>query len=363
MLENMHFTERELDEEIKNGFVSERFHPRLPLAIYNYTPKCVFDNRWNEVTLSCRGLILDEDYNVVARPFRKFFNLNTDNVPETLECNLPNVAPLVTEKMDGSLGIYWRYLSHEGVATRGSFTSDQAVWATKWLRYNSNVRWPEGTTPLFEIIFPSNRVVVDYGRRSELTLLAIVNNEDGTEVPYDNLRDTGYKHIVRAYKGKSLEACVAESVMDTPVSGEGYVLRYDTSPYPLRIKIKFAEYLRLHRMFFSLNDRVLWEMLVAGQDPLKELDQLPDDAKAWVASKTGRMRGLYEGYKLAAEFVYQHRPPSGTRKEMAEYFKQHDKIKGLCFSLLDGKGINDGLWKMIRPERAEIFREIKSDVE
>lgn len=38
-------------------------------SMYNYTAKAQYDKLWNEVTLQCRGLILDGDGNVVARPF------------------------------------------------------------------------------------------------------------------------------------------------------------------------------------------------------------------------------------------------------------------------------------------------------
>jgi hypothetical protein len=66
---------------------------------------------WNAATNVCRGLIvfvgpkgLDENAVVVARPFNKFHNLNTEYVPETLEANLPTDAPpLVTR----SLTVRW----------------------------------------------------------------------------------------------------------------------------------------------------------------------------------------------------------------------------------------------------------------
>ncbi len=29
-------------------------HPNLPLTIYNYTERCVYENAWDRVTLACR---------------------------------------------------------------------------------------------------------------------------------------------------------------------------------------------------------------------------------------------------------------------------------------------------------------------
>jgi RNA ligase len=90
-----------LAEMIANGYIVKRQHPTFPIAIYNYTAKAQYENVWNEATLTCRGLICDIDGNVVARPFRKFFNL------EQVE-SLPDKPFDVYEKLDGSLGIlYW----------------------------------------------------------------------------------------------------------------------------------------------------------------------------------------------------------------------------------------------------------------
>src|SRR5271167_107703 len=100
---------RMLDE----GFIRAQVHPKYPeMLIFNYTEATQFGREWNEATNVCRGLILrldgatlTEDAEVVARPFNKFHNLNTTYVPETMEENLPNEAPLVTMKLDGSMGV------------------------------------------------------------------------------------------------------------------------------------------------------------------------------------------------------------------------------------------------------------------
>ena len=64
-----------LKQMMNDGFVHAQKHPTRDLFIYNYTPKAQYERVWNDVTLMCRGLILDAQYNIVSRPFRKFFNL------------------------------------------------------------------------------------------------------------------------------------------------------------------------------------------------------------------------------------------------------------------------------------------------
>src|SRR4028119_412849 len=115
-----------LPEMLREGYVCVQRHPTAPLFIYNYTPKAQYERVWNEVTLQCRGLILDEGGKVVARPFRKFFNLEeVDSLPaEPFE---------VYEKLDGSLGILYWTGEQAFIATRGSFTSEQSRKANQIL--------------------------------------------------------------------------------------------------------------------------------------------------------------------------------------------------------------------------------------
>ncbi len=91
---------------VDNGFVNKNTHPLLPLDIYNYTHRAQFDGDWNDGVLKhCRGLIVDHDGYIVARPFAKFHNLNTASIPETMMANLPPVAPLITESLTFMPGV------------------------------------------------------------------------------------------------------------------------------------------------------------------------------------------------------------------------------------------------------------------
>jgi RNA ligase len=110
-----------LEKYITDGLIEVNKHPDLPLYIYNYSRKVQYEQLWDEVTLECRGLILDNEGNIVAKPFGKFFNFEED----------PNIDwdcdyVWVQEKMDGSLGILFHYADEWHMATRGSFKSDQA---------------------------------------------------------------------------------------------------------------------------------------------------------------------------------------------------------------------------------------------
>src|SRR4051812_16526347 len=113
------FDREHLDAMVADGWLRAQRHPDADLWIYNYTPQTQYENHWTPETLACRGLILDVDGDVVARPFPKFFNWGTPQA-EGLPLHEPFV---VTEKFDGSLGILYMLDGQTFIASRGSFTS------------------------------------------------------------------------------------------------------------------------------------------------------------------------------------------------------------------------------------------------
>lgn len=59
------------------GLVYKQVHPELPISIWNYTEKVQWEGLWNQITLQCRGLVVQNTTGkVLARPFKKFFNLS-----------------------------------------------------------------------------------------------------------------------------------------------------------------------------------------------------------------------------------------------------------------------------------------------
>ena len=223
-----------LQEMINEKLVSVQKHPETDLFIYNYSPKVQYEKLWNEVTLKTRGLILDAQMNFVARPFGKFFNLEEHQPNE-----IPQLPFDVFEKMDGSLGILYWLNDKPFIATRGSFTSDQSQHATEVLytRYQHTFdKLDKTATYLFEIIYPQNRIVVDYGAMDDLVLLTVIDNETGTE----RIEDIGFQ-IVKKFDGINdlLELKALEEN-----NKEGFVIRFKNG---FRVKMKFAEYVKLHQ--------------------------------------------------------------------------------------------------------------------
>lgn len=158
-----------LTEAIDAGYVSRKAHPELPLSLYSYTRTAQYEQVWNQVTTRCRGLVADDVTGaVVALPLPKFFNVGEHESGRPYAPALPDEPFEVYDKVDGSLGILFHYAGKWRAASRGSFTSTQAVWAQRRLDGRDTSALVPGTTYLAEILYPQNRIVVDYGERRDL---------------------------------------------------------------------------------------------------------------------------------------------------------------------------------------------------
>lgn len=336
-----------LVEHVKRGNITRRTHPDLPLEIYNYTPQCAYTRDWDEVTLNCRGLILDRAGHIVARPFPKFFNLGEPQA--TIHLRKPDV---VQDKMDGSLGIAYEYDGHIGIATRGSFTSEQALWATEWLLQTHPTWTPtKGVTSLFEIIYPNNRIVVNYGDRAELVLLARISNERGCDLPMARLGDWPGA-IVDHYPSTEVEDLAKRA--NERDNAEGFVCIWNNGTDPAtRIKMKSDEYIAMHRIVTGLSNRIVWEHMAAGT--VEELrDSVPDELYDWFDEQVGLLYAefdrIYSTVHAELGTAKFKAGPHAERSTLAHYIKM-TTYPGLCFAMLDGKPVSQMIWKMIRPTR------------
>lgn len=335
--------EAELARAIEEGYVRRQVHPERPLAILNYTERCTYERAWSDVTRMCRGLIVrDGTGEVIARPWAKFFNYG-----EHPEGSLDLSAPAeVTDKMDGSLGIMYHDGTGWAIATRGSFASDQAAHATAVLRGRyPDFTPPDGMTVLFEIVFPANRIVVDYGGTDDLVLLGAVDIATGEAVGPDwvSLWDGPLAEVMAA-------RTLAEALALPPRPGrEGVVVRM---PGPVMIKLKQDDYVALHRLITGMNARVVWERLGLGETADEICVAIPEEFWPWVRQVAGELEA--EGNRiLDAASAEHHRilsemPAEWTRKDYA-LAAQKSEFRPWLFMLLDGRDPDPAIWKILRP--------------
>ncbi|MBL0913777.1 MAG: hypothetical protein IBJ09_15530 [Bacteroidia bacterium] len=315
------------------GYLQIQKHPDAELYIYNYAPKTQYEGFWNEITLQCRGLILDAWGNPVARPFAKFFNLG-----ERPDEVLPDEPFEVLDKLDGSLGILYRLDGKPYIASRGSFTSEQAQEATRLLYEKYADAIPllqEGFTYLFEIIYPENRIVVNYGTERALHLLAVIETATGTE---HEPQDIGFP-LAEKFHGIRDIATLKERSTE---NREGFVIRFRNG---FRVKVKFEEYLRLHRIVTGVSNLSIWEMLRDGMPQEELLEHVPDEFYRWVKETIQMLQKQYTEIEIQSRSDFRI---LNTRKETALYF-QTCKYPSVLFYMLDQKNYAPVIWKMIRP--------------
>lgn len=344
-------------QELRNRekYISERKHDNLDLIIWNYKNSCQFDNAWDEFTMMCRGLITDLEGNIIARPFKKFFNINTLEGTKIEE--LPAEIPEITEKLDGSLGILYPVGESFAIATRGNFNSEQATFANEFIK-GKDYDFKKGYTYLFEIIYPENKIVVDYGNLKDIVLLAVINTETGEEIDYlEEGHRLGLSCAVKM--GKNLEELLL-SMDSLPADNEGYVVKYKNG---LRVKMKGKEYVRLHKLISGFSNTSIWELLMNEQSFDEFLDRVPDEFYDWVKKTKKELEDKFELLYNRTKEAFEGVKNLPTRKEQAiEIIKNHKDISSAIFNLLDGKSdkAKKELWKILKPKFSKPF---KSDLE
>lgn len=344
---------------IESGLIEENRHPSLPLTIYNYSRECQYEQKWDDVTLQCRGLILDHEDRIIARGFNKFFNY--EEVQNKSEIPLNDEYVYVQEKMDGSLGILFHYSSDWHMATRGSFQSDQAVEGLKILKSKYDLdKFHPTVCYICEIIYPENRIVVDYADEKITFISAVM---DGREVSFGTARALFHSSGIQ-------EEDIVPTSIDTIREGlfsnlkslneynkEGFVLRFHPSNY--RMKIKFDEYVRLHRLLTNFSNVDIWECLRNGDSFSEFLDRVPDEFDSWVRDWIRALRFAYVMKELDAKnwLAKLLATPDVNAKTDALWIQANvpSDLQGLVFSMLNGKDYSASIWRMIRPEYQKPF--------
>lgn len=340
-----------LEKYYNDGLVYKQVHPTLPLTIWNYAEKVQYEGQWDEVTLQTRGLVTDDKGNVIARPFTKFFNMEEGRYTPTSEFD-------VYSKMDGSLGILFNYEGEWVLATRGSFTSDQAVKGFELLQKYDYQKLHKGYTYLFEIIYPENRIVVQYPYE-DLVLLGVIETKTDYEVNIHEgnndlrirnlINNIGFR-VVQKYDGVSDYKVLKEMIKDDE---EGFVVRFTNGS---RMKVKGVEYLRLHKIMTNVSTTSIWEMLSTGQDITELLKDVPDEffdkIKSYV--KTLRYQKMVITEHAGKLFDSYYESYDGDLPEKAKYaqwvLKMEKHLHPILFRMYDNKEYDSYVWKLIKPE-------------
>lgn len=253
-------------------------HPTLDLSIWNYEETVHYVDEWDDITMMCRALVVNNKTgDIVARSFGKFFNYSEEK-------HTPTENMRIFDKADGSLGLLFYYEEPNSFTgrwiftSRGSFISDQAVEGRKILEelYPNYEDLNRDYTYVFEIIYPENKIVINYGSDRKLIYLSSFR-VDGTEhLDIEGMADMGFD-VIREYHFEkiSLEEMRALNIPNS----EGFVILYDNGQ---RVKVKFEDYLKLHRLSTGLTNKKICELCCKHSELQDVLKDIPDELNEWV---------------------------------------------------------------------------------
>lgn len=262
-------TLQEFLEAEKKGRISA--HRQGHLVGFKYTNETIYAQDWDEVTLNARGIAFNEKTGeIVARPFKKFFNYQEFFDGEGNHSSLynklpPEWLPNITgharymEKVDASLGIvFYNWDSGEWrVKTGGSFDSDQARWAQKWFDENINTLFLiQNRTYLFEIVSNEDIHPIRYDFEG-MVLLGVISNNTGEEYSLETIQETATLLKVRmakVYDFDNFNEAVAWA-KKLPKTQEGLVITFDNG---FKCKAKSDDWCQLAKMFEGMTKWNVW---------------------------------------------------------------------------------------------------------
>jgi RNA ligase len=280
----------ELNRDIDSKYINVRPHPTLPIKIYNYSKLATIEYYWSDPVKICRGLITDNNGNIVSRPYPKFFNVEEGSLHERLQ--LADYLE-IKRKEDGWFGIHWKYDGQHGVASRGSFDSLGAKFATdrfqRFVKYGSINEISDDISLIFEIISKPLRIVKQYDWEG-ICLTGAINKNTGLELRKDELtsvwetlnqysKGKPWCRLVDFFDDKDIDDCLN----DDDKKEEGYVVTgfFDNGSLPIKGKIKLSEYKRLHRLITNVTPRKIHNKFTYPLDEFLQ-NPVPVEYREWV---------------------------------------------------------------------------------
>lgn len=318
--------------EIELGRVRRIPHPSLPLCIYNYTEQTQFSRTFNEVNSICRGLVISNDGEIIARPFPKFFNF--EELGETSARFSPDNVREIWTKEDGSLIVSFCWEGSWQTITRGSWVSDQAISAQNVLtkRFLSGANHKK--TYLFELVGPSNINVVRNYEKDSLILLGIIDAKSAVEATAEEIRlwaeGFGFQ-VPKLWNAEEFSYDLIKKELNP--NFEGVVLK---NVWGERCKIKTETYVQLHKVITGLSDSGIFKLWMDRVESGKfSMEGIPDEFFSEINHKINTIDERWIRYRASVELEWEEAKDlikSGmSRKDIAI---NHPKLRHILSSAM-----------------------------
>lgn len=265
-------TPESLSEELGIG---SYFHPSLPLVGFKYSQ--INSPKYHPIVRESRGVVLESgSWNLVAKPFHRFFNVGED-VEAYQAFDWSDFH--CTTKEDGSLIILYHYDGEWHANTSGSFglgevgngssrTWRDLFWGSAEL---CGPELRENYVYIFELCSPLNKVIRLYPKPVAylLSIFRLSGDEHDEFSPEAvdmeaRMIETPRPERHRFQSHAEITAFL-EAKSQTDKTFEGVVIR---DRYGVRFKIKSESYLRLHHLHDNgniFNPKRLIPIVLAGE--------------------------------------------------------------------------------------------------
>lgn len=327
-----------LEEYVKNGLVVSQRHNTFPLTIYNYSRFTEYEKLWNNTTEMARGLVIDDNGNIVARSYKKFFNWGERPVKMTSSYE-------VSEKLDGYLILLFNYKGQWIFSSRGSFHSKYSEAAKRIFEsLYSYEKLDINLTYVFELVGKNWRIVVDYPFDEKIILTGVFDTNSGEEEGKDwGMETTTYseKHVFP----QSVTDELTNLFKTIPEGKEGFVVRFSNGE---RVKFKSEEYFNLHKHMTRTSTTSIWECLKEGKSPSEDLKDFPDEFFDKVKKVELDLTAKFYSKNLTIKLWWdcnQHL----SEKEIANKLKGKEN-EHIIHAYRKGKDISQLIWKQIKPK-------------
>lgn len=324
----------------KNHLVHSKVHPTDGRIILDYDHiEAVKDD---DIARECRGLIIDSNFKLVGRSFKRFFNAG-EHIKDDKSFSW-DMPVFMADKEDGSMIILSFYKGEWKATTRFSF-ADHTIDGT-------DMTWTElfhkafhkdilplldtSLTYVFELCAIENRIVRYYETPTVYLLTTFSGERELTWYATKSLADTLRIKYPDCRRVESIEEALA--YLDEKVAGdstfEGVVLR---DCFDRRLKVKSPVYLRLHKKIGNRklddSDHLVIYLDGAGSEFLQHF---PDIAPAVAAV------GLrYQAFRSYCNGLFQAAHASSvTQKDYALKVK-HLPYAAILFQMRKGREFDE----------------------
>jgi hypothetical protein len=317
-------------------------HPELPLVGFKYGLILCDREKFSPVVREARGIVLERDsWDVVAFPFKRFFNLGEDKETES-RFNWNDFT--CQEKVDGSLIIVYYYGGVWRVNTSGSFaqgicydsgvTWEELFWTTSGI-YKGQLN--KECTYIFELWTKYNKIVRSY--KPSVWLLGMKcqgpANHGWDEIYQSEVdleaTELGVKRPV-LYKMNSIDE-MTDFLLQTSRSDptfEGFVLCDRNFN---RIKIKSDSYKQLHQL--KGNGQFIYRNIIP-QILNGNLTKLARDFPEWL-EELEQCDEKISNLKIETDNLWWEFGKLSSRKEFAQNVIRYATLPAILFNLKDGK--------------------------